>query len=319
VRASIRLAAVLAFAFLTLLAFSASGAAVSGPALTPGDFWTYRTNTSIGGAFYLVGDVTLMTKGRERVSVEGTTYDAVRFTLSGAGTANGTVATQLGPTRASGSWVLSGNEVLESAGLKVISSVLDLEASGTLHTAPLAIPFQLSVQNTTTFRLVDDEWRFPLEIGNSSLVARRMNFTEDFRFFYGLQSTPLHTQGSLWWNATYTLDAQVAVDTPAGHFAAYRIREAYSDGTYGLFYYAPATGNDARTEAHNGTAQVATSELTSYRYQALEPARFFGLTGTDWAIAGIALAAVGGAGAILWLRRRRQSRPPGPEPNEPQT
>jgi len=319
VRATILLAAVLAFALLTLLAFSDRGAAVSAPLLTPGDSWTYRTNTSIGGAFYLVGNVTLTTKGGERVSVEGTTYDAVRFALSGAGTASGTVATQLGPTRASGSWVLSGNEVLESAGLKVISSVLDLEASGTLHAAPVAIPFQLSVQNTTTFRLVDDSWRFPLEIGNSSVVARRMNFSEDFRFFYGLQSTPLHSQGSLWWNATYTLEAQIAVDTPAGHFDAYRIREAAPDGTYGLFCYAPATGNDARTEAYNGTAKVATSELTSYRYQALEPARFFGLTGTDWAIAGTAVAAVGGVVVILWLRRRRQSRPPGPEPNQPRT
>src|SRR3989442_61367 len=109
------------------------------------------------------------------------------------------------------------------------------------------------------------------------------------------------------------------VDPPAGHFDAYRIREAAPDGTYGLFCYAPATGNDARTEAYNGTAKVATSELTSYRYQALEPARFFGLTGTDWAIAGTAVAAVGGVVVILWLRRRRQSRPPGPEPNQPRT
>src|SRR3989442_15761 len=311
-RASILLAAVLAFALLALLAFSDRGAAVSGPLLTPGDSWTYRTNTSIGGAFYLVGNVTLTTKGGERVPVDGTTYDAVRFTLSGAGTANGMVATQLGPARASGSWVLSGNEVLESAGLKVISSVLDLEASGTLHTEPVAIPFQLSVQNTTTFRIVDDSWRFPLEIGNSSVVARQMNFSEDFRFFYGLQSTPLHTQGSLWWNATYTLEAQVAVDTPAGHFDTYRIREAAPDGTYGLFYYAPATGNDARTEAYNGTTQVATSELMSYRYQALEPARFFGLTGTDWAITGFAVAAVGGGVvAVLWLRCGRPSGPQG--------
>src|SRR2546425_76831 len=110
-----------------------------------------------------------------------------------------------------------------------------------------------------------------------------------------------------------------ACGAPAGHLDAYRIREAAPDGTYGLLYYAPATGNDARTEAYNGTAKVATSELTSYRYQALEPARFFGLSGTDWAIAGTAVAAVGGAVAILWLRRRRQSRPPGPEPNQPQT
>ena len=318
-RVSTLLAAVLAFALLTLLVFSDRSMALSGPLLTPGDSWTYRTNTSIGGAFYLVGDVTLTTKGGERVSVDGTTYDAVRFTLSGAGTANGTVATQLGPVRASGSWVLSGNEVLESAGLKVISSVLDLEASGTLHAEPVSIPFQLSVQNTTTFRIAADSWRFPLEIGNSSVVARRMNFSEDFRFFYGLQSTPFHSQGSVWWNVTYTLEMQAAVDTPAGHFDTYRIREAAADGTYTLSYYAPTTGNDARTEAYNGTSEVATNELTSYRYQALEPSRFLGLTGSEWAIAGVVVAAVGGAVAMLWLRARRRLKGPGLEPNHPPT
>src|SRR5207245_8927111 len=123
----------------------------------------------------------------------------------------------------------------------------------------------------------------------------RMNFSAVLRICSGRPSRPSHTRGTRWSNATYTLEAQVAVDTPAGHFDTYRIREAAPDGTYGLFYYAPATGNDARTEAYNGTAKVATSELTSYRYQALEPARFFGLSGTDWAIAGTAVAAVGGA------------------------
>lgn len=294
-------------------------AAVTAPLLRAGDSWTYRTNTSIGNAFYLTGNVTLTTTGSGPVSVGGTIYDTVQFSLSGTGSANGTVATQFGSTRASGTWVLSGNEVLESAGLKVVSSVLDLEVSGTLHTAPVAIPFQLSVQNTTTFRIEVDSWRFPLGIGNSTVVASRMNFTEDFRFFYGFQTIPSHAQGSLWWNVTYTLESQVAVDTPAGHFDAYRIREAAPDGKYSLLYYAPATGNDARTEAYNGTAKVATSELVSYRYQALEPARFFGLTGTDWAIAGTATTAAGIAVVAVWLRLRRRSTQREPRPNEPRT
>src|SRR5439155_11764304 len=90
--------------------------ALSRPLLTVGDSWTYRTNTSIGGAFFLGGDVTVTTTGKGLQSVDGIMYDAVRFSLSGEGTANGTVATQFGPTRASGSWVLSGNEVFESTG-----------------------------------------------------------------------------------------------------------------------------------------------------------------------------------------------------------
>src|SRR2546427_678028 len=135
----------------------------------------------------------------------------------------------------------------------------------------------------------------------------------------GLRKLGPLRERSPWWNATYTLEAQVAVDPPAGNFDASRIRQATPDGTYGLFYYAPATGNDARTEAYNGTTEVATSELTSYRYQALEPARFLGLTATDWAIAGTAVAVVVGAIAIVWLRRRRHSRPPDSEANQPRT
>jgi len=208
---------------------------------------------------------------------------------------------------------------VDARGLKILSTVLDLEANGTLHTNPVPLPFALSVQNTTYYGLDADLWQFPLTVGMTAVVSSQMNFSEDFRFFYGLQSTPLHTQGSLWWNATYTLEAQVAVDTPAGHFDAYRVRQAAPDGTYGLFYYAPATGNDARTEAYNGTTEVATSELAAYRYQALEPARFLGLTSTDWAIAGTAVAIVVGAIAIVWLRRRRHSRPPDSEANQPRT
>src|SRR5437667_6467102 len=159
--------------------------------------------------------------------------------------------------------------------------------------------------------------RCRLGLGTVRVVASRMNFYEDSRFFYGLQTTPSHTQGSPWWNVTYALETPVAVDTPAGHFDSYRFREAAPDGTYSLLYYAPATGNDARTEAYNGTAKVATSELTSYRYQALEAARFFGLTGTDWAIAGIAAAVVAGGVVVFWLRIRRQPSPPDRKPPEP--
>lgn len=318
-RATVPLAAVLSSVLVAALASPAAGA-VTAPLLTAGDSWTYRTNTSIGDAFYLRGAVTLTATGNERFSVDGTTFDAVRFSLSGAGTANGSVATQFGSTPASGTWVLTGSQVLESGGLKVISSVLDLEATGTLHTEPLAVPFQLSVQNTTTFRIVADAWRFPIEVGNSSVVTSLMNFTEDFRFVYGLQTTAFHTLGNLWWNVTYALETQVAVDTQAGHFDAYRIRESAPDDTYSLFYYAPATGNDARTETYNGTSRVATTELTSYRYRALEPARFLGLTATEWAIAALVVAAtVGVTVTALWIRRHRRSTPPRMGPDEPRT
>src|SRR5207245_2236582 len=114
--------------------------------------------------------------------------DAVQMSVTGSGAAAGTFSTRLGLTPASGRWLLTGEESLESAGLKVVSSVLDLEANGTFRTSSLPIPFLLSVQNTTSFRFFDDPWRFPAEIGNTSVVTGQMNFSEDSRLFYGFQN-----------------------------------------------------------------------------------------------------------------------------------
>ncbi len=82
-------------------------------------------------------------------------------------------------------------------------------------------------------------------------------------------------------------------------------------------FFAPAAGNSVRTEMYNGTGTepVATSELVSYRYQALEPARFLGLTTSDWAIVLVVVAA---AVVVLSFFLRRQMRrtvpPPGNSP-----
>src|SRR5439155_706620 len=81
---------------------------------------------------------------------EGRTYHAYVMSVSGGGSATGTFATQFGSTRASGEWTVSGREILDAHGLEILSSVIDLEANGTLHTNPIPLPFALSVQNTTS-------------------------------------------------------------------------------------------------------------------------------------------------------------------------
>jgi len=293
---------------------AASNEVVSGPRLTVGDFWTYHTNTSLAAGFFLDGEITLGVSSQGPVTIEGASYDAVQMSVTGSGAAAGTFSTHLGLTPASGRWLLTGEESLESAGLKVVSSVLDLEANGTFRTSSLPIPFLLSVQNTTTFRFFDDPWRFPAEIGNTSVVTGQMNFSEDSRLFYGFQNQT-HTAGRVWWNVSYALETAIAVDSPAGHFDAYRIRETTPDGSYALSYYAPATGNDARTESYNGTSRVATNELVSYRYQALEPRRFLGLTASQWGIVGIVTAVASSTTVAVWIRIRRRSR--GPETGSP--
>ena len=280
---------------------------VNGPALAPGDHWTYRTNTSLATGLALHGLVTLTVTSHAPTEVEGRSFDAYIMSVTGTGTASGTFALRFGGSaQASGAWTLSGQQVVDARGLKILSSVLDLEANGTIHTNSIPLAFELSVQNTTSFRIDSDPWQFPLTVGATSQVTRRMNFTEDFRLVYfGGSPNPSRTAGIIWWNASYSVEAATAVDTPAGHFDAYPIRESQPDGSETLSFFAPVAGNHARTEARNGTTQLGTAELVSYRYQALEPPTFLGLTTDRWAFVAIGASAAGVL-VVWWLRRRRK-------------
>jgi len=301
----------------TAAAPSASGS-VDGPLLTPGDTWTYRTNTSLTAGLSLDGRITLTVTAHGANEVEGRMYDAYVMSLSGRGTAAGSFATQFGSAEASGEWTVTGREVVDARGLKILSTVLDLEANGTLHTNPVPLPFALSVQNTTLYEFDADLWQFPLTVGMTAVVSSQMNFSEDFRLvYYGFSQPPSHRAGLAWWNVTYVIEAPVGIDTPAGRFDTYPIRETYADGSMTVSYFAPVAGNHARTEAHNRTSTVGTADLVSYRYQALEPPTFLGLTSDRWAIVALTIGAVGIVFVWWYRRRKRPASVPGSPPPVP--
>jgi len=298
--------AIVAVLILPTAATSAGPAVVNGPLLAPGDTWTYRTNTSLATGLTLDGRVTLTVIARGSSAVEDRMYDSYVMSVSGSGNAAGTFVTRFGSTEASGEWTVTGREFVDARGLKILSSVLDLEANGTLHTNPIPLPFALSVQNTTSYRLEGDLWQFPLTVGTTAVQSSRMNFSQDFRLiYYGASPTPTHSVGLAWWNVTYDIGAGLGLDTPAGRFETYPIRETYPDGSFTVSFFAPVAGNHARTEAHNRTSSVGTADLVSYRYQALEPPTFLGLTTDRWAIVAITIGAVGIA-FVWWYRRRKR-------------
>jgi hypothetical protein len=303
---SVGFVVIAAFLIFPVTAAANDSAVVSAPVLAPGDTWTYHTNTSLATGLSLAGRVKLTVTAHRSTQVEGRIYDAYVMAVGGSGTANGMFSTQIGTTQASGDWTIAGQEVFDARGLKLLLSVLDLEANGTLHTNPIPLPFALSVQNTTSFPIDNDPWQFPLAVGATGVVTSRMNFSEDFRIiYYGSNPTPTHSAGQLWWNVTYAIGTSQGVDTPAGHFDAYPIRQTFADGSVTTSYYAPAAGNTARTEARNHNATVGTADLVAYRYQALEPPTFLGLTTDRWAIV---VLAIGGAGVLFawWFRRKRR-------------
>ncbi len=311
---SSRWLSVLLVVAVSLEVTSAASGTLSGPRPTVGDRWTYRTNSTLGAGLSLGGQATLTVTSVGLERVEGVTFNAVRMSVYGAGIAAGNFSSRFVSGPASGTWVLSGQEVTELDGFKVVSTVLDLEANGTLHIQPVPIAFRLSVQNTSTHRFIADSWRFPLAWGNSTVVRSELNFTEDFGFFYGLPSPPVRTTGRVAWNVSYSLEATVVIDTPAGRFDTYRIRQTFPDGSSTVLFYAPAVGNYARTESHNGTSEVARAELVSYRYQALESSRFAGLT-TDQSLVAVVLVAAA-SGGFVWRFYRRRKTPP-PQPGSP--
>src|SRR5213076_1491660 len=183
-------------------------------------------------------------------------------------------ATQFGSTRASGEWTVSGREIVDAHGLEILSSVIDLEANGTLHTNPIPLPFALSVQNTTSYRLEGDPWQFPLAVGATASLSTRMNFSEDFRLvYYGVSPTPTHVAGLAWSNMTYDIQAAVGIDTPAGHFEAYPIRETFADGSFTVSFFAPVAGTmpGPRPTTARRRSGPRTSSATGIRRSNLRP------------------------------------------------
>ena len=308
-------AGIVAALVLALVVLVPGAAAVDGPTILPGDAWTYATNMTMGEGFYLRGQVTTQALARESRTVEGIAVDVVRMALDGQGEARGTFDTGVGRVRVTGTWRLTGEEWLEADGLKVVRSLVDVRANGTVHTDPFPQAFLFTLTNTTTFRILEDMWRFPLDVGDEGVLVAVMNATEDSRLQWGGVSDPAHSEGVGNVTIAYVAEALERVNVPAGPFDALRIRQSREDGSYEILHYAPRAGNAVRTEARNGTgASLGSADLVAYRYQVLEPRGFLGLDELTWALLILGVAA---AAAVVFsvLRRRSMRAPPaGPPP-----
>jgi len=303
---------------LTALAAAPTARAVDASRPTVGDIWAYSTNTTAAAGFNLVGELTFAVSSRGPARIVDETLEVFSVTASGRGNATGTFETPIGDFPVTGEWTLTGVEALETAGLKVVSSLLDLFVEGTIHSDPLPQSFSFRFQNTTTYTILGDTWRFPLDVGDAGAVTSRYESVEDVRIEYGLVDNRTQSRGSGNLTLSYSMLSASTMATRAGTFEVYRIREDWPDGSYEIRWYAPAAGNDARREVYNATGvRLGQADLIAYRYQALEPTRIFGLTLDQWAIVLITIATAAGATAVLALRKRRKRRrnpghPPAP-------
>lgn len=268
------------------------------PALTVGDYWTYDTVSTVTAGVLLRGTLTSRVADLETASIAGTPQEVYRVILNGTGTARVT----FGSTRVSARWTLTGEDLLESSQLKVVEGLLGLSIAGT---SPA--PFTIEVQNATTYRILDDGWRFPLSSGATGSVRMDYNFSQTIYSSFFNTTT---AAGNGTWTLGYAMDALTAVSVPAGTFESYPINETWPDGGVVRAYFAASVGNDVRTENYNDTGVLtSTTNLTAYRYQAAEPPTFLGLTAIQWIVIAAAVA-IGTLGMVIHLRRRRRTAPP---------
>ena len=295
----LRLLSVLVVLSLVTLA-PGSAASLERPTWTPGDTWTYRTNTTLTAGLNLTGTIVSTVTGRLPVPSDGGSVDAYRVVLSGSGTASGAVTTSSGNVRLEGTWILTAEEHFEPDGLQPLYDLLDLSVNGTYQGV---LPFSIRVQNTTTYQVLAGDWAYPLAPGSNGTLTVGYNFTQDFSIS-GPASGSTHDQGTGEWIEAFSIGAPLAVATPAGSFQAYPITETWSDGSRQISFAAPQAGNDVRTGSYGPDGNLtAVTVLTAYRYQALEAPTFLGLTALEWGIVGPVVAAV--VVGVLVLRRHR--------------
>ena len=302
---AVRVLAVL-FALALVPLVTSTPAPLDRPSWTVGDSWTYATNTTLTPGLNLTGSVTSAVRGRVAVAAGGSSVSAYDVLLSGSGTAAGTVATSAGNVTVQGTWILTGEERFDPMDYQPLYNLLDLSVNGTYQNL---VPFSIRVQNTTTLRILADDWQYPLAPGTAGHITAVYNFTQDF---YGPSGMEVHGAGTGNWTFGFSIQASPSVATPAGTFEAYRVTETWPDGSTEVSFPAAQVGNNVRTESYGPDGNLTSvTTLTAYRYQALEAPTFLGLTGVQWALVGVAvvLAAVA-LGVVLRRRRRGDRRPP---------
>lgn len=291
----------------TLLSASATAEPpLDRPTWTPGDWWTYETNTTLTPGLNLTGEVTSTFQGNAPLAGPGVGAQAYDVLLSGSGAASGTVAASVGQVSVQGSWILTGEERFDPSTLQPVYSLLDLSVNGTYLGQ---LPFSIRVQNTTTFEILAGDWQYPLAVGSRGSLTLGYNFTQDIHGSLGMD---VHDEGTGQWTVGLAMGSPASQVTPAGTFLVYPVTETWPDGSRERSFPSPQAGNDVRTESYGPNGNLsAVTRLVSYRYQALEPSTFLGLTALQWGI-GVAVlaAAVVAIVAFRWTRRRRTRRPP---------
>ena len=242
--------------------------------------------------------------GVSNVTVRGLAQDVFTVDTGGTGTLEGIFPTPLGNVPAKGTWNLTGEQLFATGSRKIVKTLIDISAAG--QVGVLNLPFNLLWTNSTSSRVVRDEWRYPVPVGTFGNVTLNASMAEHVFLQFGT-NPPLNTSTVADTEVTVlvSLASRSNTSVPAGTFETFVMRETWPDGASERFDYAPAAGNNARTQTFNSTgAEVTRTELISYRYRAGESPDPFAMI----LIGAVVAIAVTVALTVLWISRRRRRR-----------
>lgn len=279
------------------------------PSWTIGDAWTYDTSTTLIPGLNLTGTVTWNVRGQRSANGSAGPVELYDLVFTGSGSAVGLVSTRYGPVPVHGSWILTGEQLVEPVTLQAVSNLFDLAVNGT---AGGFVQYQGRLQNTTTYQIVSTSASYPVVPGNQWSTTVTYSYVQDYSVTGPVNRTN-HTTGTGAWIEDFSAGEPIAVATPLGTFQAIPITETWPTGDHDIAFAAAEVGNAVRTESYDPNGSLAAASiLTAYRYQALEPPTFLGLTGYQWAVIAAVAAAAGIAGLVLrWRRRKKDPGPPG--------
>jgi len=149
---------------------------MAAPAWSAGDVWLYRFNSTFEGSVFLNGTVRAEVLGVSNVTVRGLAQEVFTVGTGGTGTLEGIFPTPVGNVPATGTWNLTGEQLFATGSRKIVKTLIDITAVG--QVGVLNLPFNLLWTNSTSSRVVKDEWTYPVPVGTSGNVTLNASMAE---------------------------------------------------------------------------------------------------------------------------------------------
>lgn len=320
-----------------------SSADMGRPVYSSGDRWEYVTeyflkNFTGDGLLptkmevNISGTTLLEVKGLETLPIQGKIVEVVRVRMESSGTTKGNF-TMVGPTgnvsgNIAGSFKSHGEDLWEAESYESIQSNLTAHYEYTMTMVDISITYIMSMSINTTNNIVQDDFNYPLGVGNEGLVKIESAVNATIIYEYLGMTTTSTAKVEINTTTNFKCLRTEQVIAEAGTFDSYIVEAgimnvATSNQTlvstldlissyrsYELIYYSEKVGNYVKRETYNkDDEKIGEMRLKSYSYRHGEAGLYlFGIHLFLWIPIWIAIVAGIAAWFMLLMRKRKPAK-----------